>query len=203
MSMCTRYAQLTPHQLTPHRLTQRALIALLMISAHLTPQLCLSLSAAVAQETKESSQDDKEGAQDPQRGAQKIGDTFQLALHPALKIKDLTLKELSLILSGRKRTWQGDAPVQLILLPTGSPEMTWLSKQVKMPEHLIRRFIYRRVYQGTMRPPLEVNSSEEAIKLLQRTPGALAPVYFTPELAQELTPGKSLDGLLSIVTITP
>lgn len=45
-----------------------------------------------------------------------------------------------------------------------------------MPESLLRRFIYQRVYRGTMRPPIEVQSSEEALEILKKQPGAIAPL---------------------------
>ena len=99
---------------------------------------------------------------------------FSLVVHPNLQLKELNTRELSMIFSGRRRAWSNtNQPIQLILLPSDSEEMKWLSKQLKMPEHLIRRFIFRRVYQGTMRKPIEVNTTEEALKLVETVPGSI------------------------------
>ena len=88
--------------------------------------------------------------------------------------------KLSKIFSGRQRTWRQNLTVQIVLLPEGSPEMKWLSERVlKMPESLLRRFIYQRVYRGIMKPPIEVQTSEDAIQILKKTPGAIAPVIIT------------------------
>jgi hypothetical protein len=127
-----------------------------------------------------------------------------LAVHPTLELSTLKERDLTMIFSGRRRTWPGsNQPVQLILLPNGSPEMQWLCKQLNMPEHLVRRFIYRRVYQGTMRNPLEVNTTEEAIKALQMNPGSLAPLLLTLEQQKRLAEGGSLAGMIRLVNITP
>jgi hypothetical protein len=68
--------------------------------------------------------------------------------------------------------------------------MKRLSEHLKMPEHLVRRFINQRVYQGTMRSPIEVQSSAEALLALKATPGAIAPLLI--QEGAPLTPGVRL-----------
>ena len=64
--------------------------------------------------------------------------------------------------------------------------MTWLCRQLKVPEHLLRRFIYQRVYRAQLRKPIEVNTSEEALMVVKSTPGAVAPLQLTEELQSRL-----------------
>ena len=105
-------------------------------------------------------------------------------------------KQLSRIFSGRQRSWSRNVGVQLILLPEGSPEMKWLCNQVlDMPESLLRRFIYQRVYRGIMKPPIEVENSEEALKVLRAQPGAIAPIIL-PETQLESSTLKDSQLLL-------
>jgi hypothetical protein len=113
-------------------------------------------------------------------------DSFQVVVHPKLKLQDINVQELARVFSGRRRDWSSSTPVQLVLLPSGSPEMSWLCKQLKVPEHLLRRFIYQRVYRAQLRKPIEVNTSEEALMVVKSTPGAVAPLLLSKVLQTRL-----------------
>jgi len=127
---------------------------------------------------------------------------FQIAVSPKLKIETLKTSELSKVFSGRRSNWNNSTPVQLILLPTGSPEMRWLCDQLKVPEHLLRRFIFQRVYRAQLRKPIEVSTASEAIQVLANTPGAIAPLRVNEALIQSLkASGASPE--LNLIKLTP
>ena len=122
---------------------------------------------------------------------------FTLIAHRSAKTSSLRKQELMLIFSGRKRAWaRSNQPIQLILLPSGSKEMSWLSDQLQMPEHLLRRFIFQRVYRGTMRTPIEVSTSEEAIQAIERNPGSLAPIWLSEALRSRFEGGAQTQSQL-------
>ena len=101
-------------------------------------------------------------------------------------------RRLNRIFSGRIRTWSDNQPIQIILLPEGSAEMKWLcSKVLNIPESLLRRFIYQRVYRGTMTAPIEVESSQEALLALQKTPGAIVALSIENSKLQSLKDTQS------------
>jgi len=127
---------------------------------------------------------------------------FQIAVSPKLKIETIKASELSKVFSGRRSNWNNSTPVQLILLPTGSPEMQWLCDQLKVPEHLLRRFIFQRVYRAQLRKPIEVSTVSEAIQVLANTPGAIAPIRVNQELIQSLKASEA-SPKLNLIKLTP
>ena len=155
---------------------------LLLFSALLTTQSSWLVSEGCAQQTEEIS----------------------LIVNSKLKVEKIKKRDLALIFSGRRRAW-GDKnyAIQLILFPEGSPEMSWLSKHLKMPEHLVRRFIFRRVYQGTMRQPIEVSSTEDAIRALETYPGSIVPLRMTSELKLQILSENRERLSLRVVKLVP
>ena len=102
---------------------------------------------------------------------------FKVALSSRAEQARLNQRQLSRIFSGRQRSWSSGRPIQLILLPEGSPEMRWLCQSVlKVPESLLRRFIHQKVFRGRILPVLEAESSAEALRILERRRDAIAPV---------------------------
>ena len=97
----------------------------------------------------------------------------------------ISKRALGKIFSGRKRSWESKHKVKLILLPERSREMTWLCADLlSLPEALMRRFLYQRVYRGTIATPVEVNSSDEALETLRVTQGGVGPVLMRVTDAQ-------------------
>lgn len=88
-------------------------------------------------------------------------------------------------LSGQKATWPDGTPVVLILLPTGSPEMTWLCKSIiKMPEPTYRRFVMEKSLRAGLKI-IEVETTEEAVLALKEHSGSIAPIS-TESVAEDL-----------------
>ena len=153
--------------LTKSKLNALCFIFTLIVAFQLLPQLGLAQESAkiVDQDTQSNSAE-----------REKLKSLLILNSKHKSDLKTAK-KQLSRIFSGRQRSWSHNVSAQLILLPEGSPEMKWLCNQVlDIPESLLRRFIYQRVYRGIMKPPIEVQNSQEALEILQKQPGAIAPI---------------------------
>ena len=112
--------------------------------------------------------------------ANEKADEYVLLVSSKLSSSAVTSDQIIKIFSGRKQTWDDRTPIQLILLPEGSPEMQWLCNRIlKMPERLLRRFINQQVYRGTMKRPLEAIDSQSAVELIGRSVGSISPIQLS------------------------
>lgn len=92
------------------------------------------------------------------------------------EIPPIETKFVRKYLSGQKATWPDGTPVVLILLPAGSPEMTWLCKNIiKMPEATYRRFVMEKSLRGGLKI-IEVEDAGEAVLALKEHLGSVAPI---------------------------
>ena len=97
-------------------------------------------------------------------------------LMSASELPPIERKSARKYLSGQKTTWPDGTPVVLVILPSGSPEMTWMCKfLIKMPEATYRRFIMEKSLRGGLKI-VEVDNAEEAVSALKEHAGAVAPI---------------------------
>ena len=98
------------------------------------------------------------------------------SLMSASELPPIERKSARKYLSGQKTTWPDGTPVVLVILPSGSPEMTWMCKfLIKMPEATYRRFIMEKSLRGGLKI-VEVDNAEEAVSALKEHAGAVAPI---------------------------
>ena len=127
----------------------------------------------------------------------------QLVVNAKVSMSSISAKELSYIFSGRRGTWPADgSAIQLILFPDDSREMKWLSRKLRMPPRLIRRFIHHRVYQGTMRSPIEVRSADEALEALTKHRGSITPVQLDSSHLQKLKSDEALSKSVRLIELS-
>lgn len=101
-------------------------------------------------------------------------DNFQLV--SASELPPIENKFARKYLSGQKATWPDGSPVIIVLLPSGSPEMTWMCKSlIRMSEATYRRFIMEKSFRGGLKI-IEVTTKEEAIIALKANHGSVAPM---------------------------
>ncbi len=108
------------------------------------------------------------------------GDALYLATAQAQETGVVTTTTARRVFSGRQARWPDGKRVRIVLPPRGSPAMQRLCEFVRMPESAYRHFLNARAFAGRMPKPLEAGSQAELLDLLNRTPGAVAPMLEPP-----------------------
>lgn len=95
--------------------------------------------------------------------------------------------EVRALLRGERELWDTRVPV-VVVLPSGrAPFAEALANRVFAMSHAeMRRYWLARVFQGRAAPPVFLDSREEAVARVRRTPGAIALVPAADDLPAEL-----------------
>jgi hypothetical protein len=96
---------------------------------------------------------------------------------------------------GRRKAWPGGEVVQIVLGPSGSPEVRWLAERViGVPEPAFREKIKQEIFKGELRRPIVVSSDDDCLAAVARYPGGVGVIH--SERAQKLAAEL---GLLAVV----
>ena len=103
------------------------------------------------------------------------GEAFVIVAHPGVASVPLTQSQLKRLFTGRSPYWPGGDPVTLVLPPTSSDAMAWLSAEVvNIPEASLRRYLLELSYRGDLTRPISADTDSDAQEAVRRTPGALS-----------------------------
>ena len=115
-----------------------------------------------------------------------------LLLASQMQADPISKKEIRKYLSGQTPLWPDGTPVTIVLFPKGSKELKWLCANIiKIPPPTYRRFLMQKAFRSGIKL-IEVESQEEAQKVLLEHPGAISPLQNTllqPEIL-EISPSK-------------
>jgi hypothetical protein len=82
--------------------------------------------------------------------------------------------ELKDIFIGRRKTWTEGEVVQVVLGPSGSPELRWLAEVfLGVPERTLVAKIRQEVFKGEMRKPVAAATEKECVDAVTANPGAV------------------------------
>jgi|GEM_PF-4248877 len=99
-----------------------------------------------------------------------------MTIAASIQAESMTIKDIKRYLSGQNPSWPNDVPVTIVLYPRLSFELRWLCRNIiKIPPGTYRRFLMQKAFRSGINI-IEVKNQEEAAKVLQETPGAIAPI---------------------------
>lgn len=94
----------------------------------------------------------------------------------SISTEAMTMKQMKRYLSGQKALWPDQTPVTIVLFPRSSPELQWLCTNIiRFPSRIYRRFVIRKAFRNGVNI-VEVQTQEEALNILNTTPGAISPL---------------------------
>jgi len=97
-----------------------------------------------------------------------------LILHPGLESEDLSANGLLRVYAMKKRTWSDGTPIVVYTLPNKSEvHRDFVNSYLKMQPHHLNRLWHKLVFSGTGTRPEVVNSPEEMLEMVAKTPGAI------------------------------
>lgn len=85
----------------------------------------------------------------------------------------LSKVDLKSMAVGKKKTWDHGETVQLVLGPSGSPELTHFADALGLPEGALMAKIKQEVFKGEMKKPITAAGDKECIAAVSQDSGAL------------------------------
>ena len=111
-------------------------------------------------------------------GGAVAADDFVLIRNVKNPVTKLTRTEIKDMAVGKKKVWpQGQQVVQMVLGPSGSPELGWFSTVVVgAPEATFMAKVRQEVFKGEMRRPIVAPAENDCLEAVGADPGALGVV---------------------------
>ncbi len=112
--------------------------------------------------------------------------TLNVIANASVEESHLKLKDLRSIYTMKKSLWSnGDRIAVFVLSADNATHKEFCRKLLKVFPRQLESVWYRLVYSGTGEKPVSVNSEEEMIELVAKTPGAIG--YIRSETMHEET----------------
>jgi ABC-type phosphate transport system substrate-binding protein len=93
----------------------------------------------------------------------------------ATGVETIGRTELRRIFRGERTVWSSGTAVQVVLPSSRAPFAATVSRAaLDMTPTAMQRYWLALVFQGRARPPVSVDSAEEMVAYVRRTPGAIA-----------------------------
>lgn len=104
-------------------------------------------------------------------------DDFVLIRNAKNPVTKLTRGEVKEMAVGKKKVWPQGQIVQMVLGPSGSPELGWFaSTVVGAPEATFMAKVRQEVFKGEMRRPIVATAESDCLEAVGADPGALGVV---------------------------
>lgn len=98
----------------------------------------------------------------------------QLIAHKEVAEQELTVAQLKRIYSMRQTRWGDNTPIVLFVLPSQHQDhKTFAHQTLKILPYKLERIWNKSTFSGLGVAPIVVNSPEEMLKAVAKTPGAL------------------------------
>lgn len=105
--------------------------------------------------------------------------TVEVVTHSAVSDTHLSRSRLTSIFTVRVRSWSGDHPIKVFVLPDDNPHHIAFCRQVlRLAPYKLRRAWERMVFSGTGQAPVELADLEGMRERVANTPGAIG--YLSP-----------------------
>ncbi|MBT0586757.1 hypothetical protein [Alteromonas oceanisediminis] len=105
-------------------------------------------------------------------GAQQV-DTYVIA-HPAVTQASVSERQLRRIFMLKQRTWDSGEPISLIVFSSDNNKHSQFLKQtLKLFPYQLEREWNKLIYSGQSAPPMIATSTQNMLKLVSNTPGAI------------------------------
>ena len=89
--------------------------------------------------------------------------TVTVAVNGEVPVQEMTRTEAKGVFSQQRRSWDGDVASLVVLPPSESESMEWLSEEVLgVRPAVFRRYLVERAYRMGYEPPLEAESDADA-----------------------------------------
>jgi len=120
----------------------------------------------------------------PQPSFAHTHDDVVVIANPSLATDNLERKTLRAIFGMRKRSWGDGQTITVVVLDDGDDRhLEFCEHSLGMLPYSLRRNWDRLIFSGTGRAPVRVESSEEMMRLVSSTPGAIG--YIDKESADD------------------
>ena len=107
--------------------------------------------------------------------------------------KAMSFKELKAVFKGEKKRWRDGTKIVITLMKTSTPAGAMTTKKVyQMATDELNRYWVTMVFRGQAKAPRSVDSEEELVKFVTKTPGAIGVVSSGP--IDSSTTRVSIDG---------
>lgn len=98
----------------------------------------------------------------------------EVIVNRQVSIEGVSLRDLRAIYSMKKRYWSDEEPISVHVLHNDQPlHRTFSKKRLNVFPHQLESIWYRQVYTGTGSAPVTLESIQEMIDHVARTPGAI------------------------------
>lgn len=99
---------------------------------------------------------------------------IDVVVHSTVKTEALKVRELRAIFAMKRQRWPDSKPITVFVLSGDSPLHRQFCKEVlQLFPHQLRSGWDKMVYSGRGSGPMVVNSEEEMVEVLAKTPGAI------------------------------